>query len=167
LRESLAVGIVRAVHGVRGEISVRSFSGNVSHLAGLREAMARKGTEEKRLSIERARPSSGSVLMKIQGIDSPEKARELIGYELWVSRRHAAPLDEGEYYEADLCRCRVFFGNEMIGAVRSIMDAGSSQLLEVTGADGKDRLIPFIDHFVGEVDVKNGRISLREDYIIR
>jgi 16S rRNA processing protein RimM len=167
LTDLLAVGIVRSIHGIRGEVAVRSYSGGIAHLARLKETLARKGAVEKRLEIEAARPATGKVLMKIRGIDTPEKARELLGFELWVERENASPLLEGEYYEADLCRCRVFFGSEVIGEVRSVVDAGSAQLLEVVGADGKRHLIPFVGHFIGEVDVKSGKISLMEDYIVR
>jgi ribosomal 30S subunit maturation factor RimM len=95
------------------------------------------------------------------------KAQALVGEELWAGREFACPLSSGEYYTADLCRCGVFFGNERIGDVRAIVEAGRSQLLEITAADGRVLLLPFTDRFFGEVDVKAGRISLKEDDIVR
>jgi 16S rRNA processing protein RimM len=167
LTDLLAVGIVSAAHGVKGELAVRSFSGAVAHIVRLQEAVARRGKSERRLTVKSARPRAADVLMTVEGVDSREKAQALIGYELWVPREMAAPLAEGEYYEADLCGCGLFFGTEMVGTVRSVLEAGQSQLLDVAGADGKGYMIPFIDHFIGEVDVKSGKISLREDDILR
>jgi 16S rRNA processing protein RimM len=163
----LAIGIVKAPHGVKGEVMVHSFSGSVEKWDRLREASFRKANIRRVLRIVSLRPVPGGALMKVEGFDTPEEAREIAGSELWVDREYASPLEAGEFHTADLCRCSVFFGEERIGAVRSICDAGSSQLLEIRAADGRIFLVPFIDHFIGEVDVEAGRISLREDYIIR
>ncbi len=163
----LAVGVVTASFGIRGEVKGKSFSGEPAHFTALREAIFRKGDREKRLRIESARPHRQGVVLKIAGVDTPEEARRLVGFEIWVPRGQAARLGEGEYYTADLCRCRVWFEDELIGAVHAVWDGGPSQLLEVKSASGKTFLIPFTDHFVGEVDVAGARILLREDEIVR
>ncbi|HVP18790.1 MAG TPA: ribosome maturation factor RimM [Spirochaetia bacterium] len=163
----LAVGVVAAPYGVRGEVRGRSFSGEPDHFVALTEAVFRKGDTEKKLRIESVRPHMRDVVLKIAGIDTPEDARRLIGFEIWVPRGQAARLREGEYYTADLCRCSIWFEDELIGSVRSVWEGGPSQLLEVRNASGKTFLVPFNDHFVGEVDVEGGRILLREDEIVR
>jgi len=163
----IAVGIVRAAHGVRGELAVESYSGSLTHFSRLRAASLRKKGSERLLGIESVRQRSTDVLVRFSGIDTREKAQALAGFELWVEREHAAPLAEGEFYAADLCKCSLYYGEQLIGTVRSVVDAGPNQLLEVARAEGKTLLVPFIDHFIAEVDVEGGRISLREDYIVR
>jgi len=163
----LAVGVITGTRGVHGELKGKSFSGQPGRLAGLAEVLFRKGNREKRLRVETVHQAPRGMVLTIAGIDTPEKARGLVGYEIWVPRSHAAGLGEGEYYTADLCACSVWFGDELIGAVRSIWEGGASQLLEVCTRDGKTFLVPFTDHFVGDVDLDAGRISLREDEIVR
>jgi 16S rRNA processing protein RimM len=163
----LAVGVITGTHGVHGELKGKSFSGQPGRFAGLAEVLFRKGDREKKLRVEAVHGGPRGMVLTIAGIDTPEKARGLIGYEIWVPRSHAASLGEGEYYTADLCACSVWFGDELIGPVRSIWEGGASQLLEVKGAAGRTFLVPFTDHFVGEVDLGAGRISLREDEIVR
>ncbi len=163
----LAVGVITGTYGLHGEVKGKSFSGDPGGFAGLPEARFRKGGKERTLRIESARPHSLGVVLKLAGVDSPEKARGLIGFEIWVPRERAARLGEGEYYTADLCRCRVWFGEELIGAVRSVWEGGAAQLLEVQNEAGKTFLVPFTDHFVGDVDVAGGRIWLKEDEIVR
>jgi 16S rRNA processing protein RimM len=159
--------VITGTHGVSGWLKVRSYSDESNHLLALREALFRKGATERLLPIEAVRPTPRGVLLKIRGMDTPERARSLVGQELWVPRPQAAQLLDGEYYAADLCRCSVWFKEEEIGSVRSVWDGGPAQLLEVLGREGKTHLVPFTDHFVGEVDIGNGRIFLREDEIIR
>ena len=83
------------------------------------------------------------VIVKVAGLDTPEKARALVGCEIWVPRAAAAPLDDDEYYAADLCRCSLWFGEEELGAVRSVWEGGPAQLLEVVGK-GEDLARPLL-----------------------
>jgi 16S rRNA processing protein RimM len=163
----LAVGVVTATHGVSGELKIKSFSGQVEHLLAIRDALFRKAGAEKRLRIETARPQQSGIIAKVAGLENPEEARRLVGYELWVPRPLAAPLDSGEYYASDLCRCRLWFGNEEIGVVRSVWDGGPAQLLEIMGREGRTFLVPFTDHFIGEVNTGEGRIVLKVDEVVQ
>jgi len=113
------------------------------------------------------RPKPPNAVMKLDGVDTLEQARRYVGFEIWVAREAAAPLAEGEYYMADLCRCGLFFGDERIGDVRSVMETGASPLLEVRDLRGKTLLVPFVERFIGEVDVREGKIQLRDDEIVR
>ncbi len=165
--EFLAAGVITGTHGVSGWLKARSYSEESSHLVALREASFRKGGTQRVLPLEEVRAMARGILVKVRGMDSPERARSLVGWEIWVPRPQAARLLDGEYYVADLCRCSVWFGEEEIGSVRSVWDGGPSQLLEVRGREGESHLVPFNDHFVGEVDIGKGRIFLREDEIVR
>jgi 16S rRNA processing protein RimM len=163
--ELLAVGVITGTSGLHGELKCKSFSGQP--LGGLSQALLRKGRKEKKFRIEASHPRVQGNVLKIAGVETPEDARALVGWEIWVPREHAARLGDGEFYTADLCRCTVWFGTELIGTVRSVCEGGAAQLLEVETQAGKTFLIPFTDHFVGDVDVGAGRISLREDEIVR
>lgn len=164
--EMLAVGVVTAAHGLKGEVTVRSFSGVTAHLGRLRAVLLRRGTDERRATVQSVRAKPPHAVMKLVGVDSPEKAGELRGFEIWVPRAEAAPLEGGEFYAVDLCRCALYAGAEMLGRVRAVVEAGSSQLLEVEDARGRTFLVPFTDHFVGEVDVAGGRVELRDRGIV-
>ncbi len=120
----LTVGVVTGTHGVGGELKVKSYSGLSDHILLLREALFRKGREEKRLRLDSVRPQPPGVILKITGIESPEQARRFVGWEIWVPRPQAARLLDGEYYAADLCLCSLWFGEEEIGSVRSVWEGG-------------------------------------------
>ena len=163
----LAVGIVSATHGITGELKVRSLSGSAENLLPLTEARFRKAGTEKTLRLVSVRAQPPGVIVRVEGLDTPEKARALVGSEVWIPRAEAAPLLSGEFYTADLCRCRLWFGDEEIGPIRSVWDGGPAQLLEVVAKDGRTHLVPFVDHFVGDVRLSEGRIFLTGDEIVR
>jgi 16S rRNA processing protein RimM len=166
LNERLAVGVVTGTHGVAGALKVKSFSGAWDHLLALREVEFRCKGVDRKVLFQSVRPQPPGVIVRIEGVETPEQARRFIGCEIWVPRRQAAPLDSGEYYEADLCLCSVWLAGKEIGKVRSVLDGGRSQLLEVRTAEGRTCLVPFIEHFVGEVDMEKGRIHLKGDEIL-
>jgi 16S rRNA processing protein RimM len=165
--ERLAVGTVHAAHGTAGEVRVRSFSGETGHLLRLEEVLLRRGAVERSLRVESSRPAASDVLVKFAGVDDREAAQELRGWQLWVDRTRAAPLAAGEYYAADLCGCGLFVGAERVGAVTGVCDTGHAPLLEIRTGDGRTVMVPFTDHFVGEVDVAAGRVELRDAGLVR
>jgi len=165
--ELLTIGVVTGTHGVGGELKLKSYSGFSDHILVLREALFKKGRQEKTLGFDSVRPQPPGVILKVTGIESPEQARHLVGWEIWVPRPQAAKLLDGEYYAADLCLCSVWFGEEEIGSVRSVWEGGASELLEVQGRTGRIFLVPFIDHFIGDVQLERRKIFLKEDEIVR
>ena len=165
--DMLAVGVLTGTHGVGGDLKLKVFSGDSEHLRGVHEALFRGERGEKRLRLESVRPQPGAAIVKVADVATVEQARRLVGYEMWVPRAQAVPLGDGEYYTADLCRCRLLFGEEVIGPVVSVWDVGPTQLLEVRGKAGKTHLVPFTDHFIGVVDVGGRRIFLRMDEVVR
>ncbi|MCX7031376.1 MAG: ribosome maturation factor RimM [Spirochaetes bacterium] len=165
--ERLAVGVVRTAHGTAGEVRVRSYSGEADHLLRLAEVVLRRGGAERTLKVEACRTALPDVLVKFAGIDHREAAQALAGWELCVDRSRAAPLADGEYYATDLCGCGLFVGAERVGVVTAVCETGHAQLLEVRTGDGRTVMVPFKDHFVGEVDVAAGRVELRDAEVLR
>ena len=161
--ERLAAGLIRGPHGVHGFVKVQSFSGEHEHFYRLRQVYLRKGGDFQACEVEEVRGRGERLEVKLRGVDSPEQAAGLRGVEIWVDRQDASPLGEGEYYLADLCRCRLYRGAEELGRVVSVCTAAPADLLEVEGAEGRRFLVPFSGRFLGEVDVEKGRISVRED----
>ena len=164
--EMLAVGVVTATHGLKGELTVRSFSGRIDHLGRLRGVLLRRGAEERRVTVLSVRAKPPHAVMKLEGVDSPEKAQGFSGLrDLGSALRGGAPGGRG-----------VLRGGPV--PVQPVLRAGApgqrplgrgcGLLADARGgrAGGKAFLVPFIDHFVGEVDVQGGRIELRERGIV-
>jgi 16S rRNA processing protein RimM len=164
--DRLAVAAVRAAHGTGGDVRVRSFSGETAHLLRLGGVTLRRGGVERAAEVVAARAAGPDVLLHFAGVDSREAARELAGWEIWVGRAHAAPLGEGEVYAADLVGCSLVEGGRRVGEVTAVCDTGGAPLLEVRTVDGRTVMVPYADHFVGEVDVGARRLQLRDPEVL-
>jgi 16S rRNA processing protein RimM len=162
LTERLAAGLIRGAHGLGGFVKVQSLSGEDAHFRRLVRCYLRRGQQFVACRVEAVKGRGSELCLKLSGVSTPEQAAALRGVEIWVDRADASPLGEGEYYLADLCRCRLYRGREELGRVISVCEAGAGELLEVEAAGGRRFLVPFSGSFLGEIDVAGGRIALAE-----
>lgn len=165
--DRFVAAVVRAPFGLKGYVKVQSLSGEVDHLVDLEEALLRKDGREKRLQVEDTGGSPTSFTMKFSGIDDPEAAKALAGWELLVDREDAAPLDENEFYIEDLRGLSVLFAGEPVGEIVDVVEGGGGQLVELRLlAGGATRLVPFRDEFFGDIDTGARKAVLRVDWIL-
>lgn len=120
----------------------------------------RLGSSESFHDVEAVRVTGRAILMKLEGIESPEDVAAVRGSEIVVPREQAAPLDRGEYYCADLEELVVVCEGARVGGIESIRESGAHPLVEVSTESGERVLIPFTNEFFGEVDLDRGEIEL-------
>ena len=165
--ELLLIGRIAGPHGVRGECKMvpedsdcarygkleRVFLGRSPDRAagytvrGLREHVTRRGR---------------SLLICLGQVDSPEKAGELAGLDVYADREDLPPLGEGEYFLHDLVGLQVTTpGDEVLGTMKDVYSAPASDILVVARPGRKDALIPAVPAFVEGVDMAQGRIVVR------
>jgi 16S rRNA processing protein RimM len=161
-RDRLAAGLIHGAHGLRGFVKVRSLSGEDGHFHRLARCYLRREGRFVPYEVEEVKGRGAELALKLAGVGTAAEAAALNGQELWVDRADASPLAEGEYYLADLCRCRLYRGGEELGRVVSVCEAGAVDLLEVEQEAGRRFLVPFSGKFLGEIDVAGARIALRE-----
>ena len=160
----IAIGIIRTSFGLRGELKVRSLSGEWEHFLTLKEIYLKNKTGNLlHYQVESVRLQKDTILLKLAGINTPEQGRTLSGTEIWVERQWASPKAEDEYYHADLCTCEVYIKQEKLGRIKSVIDGNASELLEVITKQGRVILIPFIDRYVGTVDIEQQKVYLKEE----
>ena len=161
-----AIGQIKKSHGLRGNLKVKSLSGEIDHFFRLKKVYIRKNERFIPFKVESVTKATSGILMKLADIDTPEKGREYRGLEIWVDRQDASPLQKGEYYLADICHCRVYKGDTEIGWVKAVCEGTAADILEVISPNGETIMVPFVEPFVGEVDIKEQKISLKEEFTL-
>lgn len=165
--ERLTIGQIRSPHGVEGYLKAESYSGEVDHFLRLKGVDLVSGAKVRHFEVEAARLAGRFVLLKLSGIESPEAGKQFSSWEISVDRGNAAGLGDGEYYYADLCNCAVVKGDKELGRVRTVCEGAGADLLEVETPLGKRYLVPFIDQFVGAVDMTNRTVELKADWLLQ
>jgi 16S rRNA processing protein RimM len=159
--EKLVSGIVRSSHGVKGYVKITTLSGEVDHFTRLEELVIRRGTREVKFQVTDVRPMGKSVLVKCHEIDQPETWKQYHNWEVVVDRGQAAPLHENEYYASDLIGCVCIDAEETVGTVLSICEGNKMDFLEIKTENDKIFLVPFQERFVGQIDLKERSIQIK------
>ena len=154
----VVVGRIAGAYGVRGWLKASPF--NAAHesvlLSGRYWWLDRPPGV---LQIMQSRSQGSTVVAQASDITLREAAEALKGAAVSISRAEFPAIADGEFYWVDLIGCQVVDpGGAPLGNVLSIDDHGGHSLLNVTGADGTARLIPFVAAVIQSVDLPGRRI---------
>lgn len=104
-----------------------------------------------------------TLLVKLAGISDRNAALNCKGWHVAVPREALPALDENEYYHADLIGLRVVNQQQVdFGQVTDVIETGANDVLAVKQGE-RERLIPFIDQVVLEVDLAQQLIQVDWD----
>ena len=155
----IALAAVAGAHGVEGELKLKLFSDSVERLSRYQKLYV-GGAERRLLAI---RDCGKTAVARFEAIRDRSAAEALRGALVEVERSALPPLEEGEYYHADLIglpaldRC----GKE-VGTVAAVENYGAGDLLEILFSDGRRSLIPFRE---GIADLEGERIVLDPEFL--
>lgn len=153
------IGRLQKSHGVRGEITLRVFSDFPERIR--RGKTIYIGADFQTCKITGTRWKNDLLLLKLEGFDSPESVRELVGKEIFSAVKDLPSLSEGRYYHHQLIGMRVFEGEEDLGVLAAIMETGANEVYIIDQADGQELLIPAIPEVILKVDLEQKRLEVR------
>ena len=155
----IALAAVAGAHGVKGELRLKLFSDSVDSLA--HQTTVYVGGAERRLLA--VRDSGKTAVARFEGIGDRSAAEALRGSLVEVDRSALPPLEEGEYYHADLIGLpAVDAQGNAVGVIAAVENYGAGDLLEIELADGQRSLIPFKP---GIADIAEERIVLDPEFL--
>ena len=138
----VALAAVAGAHGIKGELRLKLFSDRVESLA--RQARLYVGGRE--LALKDVKDGGKTAIARFEGISDRSAAEALRGSLVEIDRDKLPPLEEGEYYHADMIGLTcVDDAGEPVGTVIAVENFGAGDLLEVERPDGKRSLISFRD----------------------
>ena len=150
----IPVGRVTRTHGLKGELKFYPFEQNgITVRSGQGICLG-----EMQLKIESVRGIKSPFILKLDGINSIEDTKSLVGQEVRVARKDFEPLPEGEFYRFEIEGLKVFDDTgKYYGVVEEIVETGSNDVYVVRG-EGKEWLIPMIDSVVHTIDLEQGKL---------
>ncbi len=156
------VGEFGRAHGLKGEVRLKSHTGDPEAIAGYRPLVATNG---KTYSLKSVRPAPGGapdlLIAVVDGVTTREASEALNRVQLYVERDRLPPPDEeDEFLLADLIGLSVQSeAGEIIGTIVAVPNYGGGDLLEVAPAiKGPTALLPFTKAFVPTVDIAGKRV---------
>ncbi|MBZ9861240.1 ribosome maturation factor RimM [Mesorhizobium sp. CA12] len=158
LENPVQMAVIGAAHGIKGELRVKTFTGDPLALADYGPLYARDGRV---FQITDIRPAGTVVVVRFKGVGDRNAAEALAGTELFVDRS-VLPDDgeEDEFYHADLIGLDVRDDTGVIGRVVAVHNFGGGDILDVTLAGRKGVLIPFTQAAVPHVSIADGFVEV-------
>jgi 16S rRNA processing protein RimM len=157
--DTVVVGRIGRPHGVRGEVTVevRTDDPDLRFVPGavLRTDPADRGP----VTIAGVHWHSGTLLLRLEGIDSREAAETVRNTELLVGVADLPEIEDPDSY----------YDHQLVGLTARLPDGGvlgeiavvrheAQDLLVVRRAEGPDVLIPFVSAIVPTVDLDGGYV---------
>lgn len=144
MEDYFRVGVIANTHGIRGEVKVFPTTEDPKRFKGMKEIILDTGSEKKVLEVASARFFKNMVILKFKGIDSINDIEKYKGRDLLVTRENAIPLEEGEYYIADILGATVVTEDgETFGVLKDVLTTGANDVY-VVEHEGKEVLLPVI-----------------------
>lgn len=160
---TVIVGEIGGSYGVRGWVKIRSYTDPPENILRYRPWYLERQNEPVEYRVLEGKPHGGGIVAMLQGVLSPEAARELRGARIFVDRAQFPPTEPGEFYWVDLLGLTVRnLEGRVLGVVKDLMATGANDVLIVQGEH--ERLIPFVkEHTVRTVDLETGEILVDWD----
>ena len=150
----VTLAAVIGAHGVSGEVRLKLFGEGVGALK--RHCAFNGGT----LTLEKLREDGkGGAIARFAEVPDRTAAEKLRGTELTVPRASLPPLEEGEYYHADLIGLPATSTiGEDLGRCIAVDNFGAGDVLEIEGLDGKRFMVPMREDAVPEWGGERGLV---------
>ena len=151
------VGRIINTHGIKGELKIINESDFDRFKVG-NTLFILKDNKYEEVKISSVRYHQNFVLITINGLNNINDVLKYVGLDIYTDKHEE--LEDGHYYFDDLIGCLVYDeDNNKIGVVKDIMENPTQELLE-RDTGNKIALVPFVDEFIMDVDIKNKNIII-------
>ena len=155
MKDFLDCGQIVNTHGVRGEVRIVPWADSPDFLCQF-STLYIDGSPRR---VQSSRVHKGSVIVKLDGVDTVEKAMPLRDKTVQISRADAK-LPEGTFFLADVIGLNVVDEEgRTLGTLREVLSPSVQQVYVVVGE--REIMIPAVPEFILETNIAGGYIKVR------
>jgi len=138
--DRITLAAVAGAHGIGGEVRLKLFAQSLDSLKPHKTVEI----DGRPYALTSVRAGGQGAIARVEGVASRDAAEALRGKLLTVDRASLPPLDEGEYYYADIIGLPcVGADGAPLGQVVAIDDYGAGDILEIEQPAGTRVMVPF------------------------
>lgn len=168
------VGKVKDAHGIRGDLYVLIFSGDVSWAKQMRQFQLNwkkqvpqsDGTNRSELmqetfAVKKFRPFKQGLILTVDEVKDRNHAELLKGAEFYIDEKLLVSEPGETIFLSEILNYKIKdVEAKELGTIVGFSSNGVQDLLEVKKIDEKIVLIPFVDAFIKKMDFKNQSIMM-------
>lgn len=157
----LKVGVITTTHGIRGEVKVFPTTDDPGRFKMLKHVILDTGKGTMQLEIEQVKFFKRLVILKFKGIDNINDVERYKRCELFVERENAVPLEEGEYFVADMIGMDVQTDDGVLfGTLKDVIETGANDVYAIASPVHGEVLVPAIRECVLDIDIEQGMMTI-------
>ena len=159
-KKYISIGKITNFFGIKGEAKV-GFS-NENQIKTAKTVYMLDDESKRELKIKNVRFQKNFAIVKFEEIDDINDLMEFKGQRIFVLKEDATKkLDKNEFLIVDLIGCDVFDNDKKIGTVVDVTSNSSQDLINIKNPIGQISVVPFVEEFFPEVDLKNKKITIK------
>jgi len=147
------LGYVIKPHGLKGEVQLFLDVDTPSDYETLESVFVQQGQQLVPFFIESIAVRGEKAIVAFEDIESIEEAKGLKGLSLFLPLINLPELEGDNFYYHELVGFSLKDSeSQLIGEIKSVLEAGAQELLSVTHESGKEILIPLTDELIKKLD---------------
>lgn len=155
----IEIGKIVNIHGIRGEVKIYTYTDDINALKKLKTVYLDIKGNLKSFKIQSAKINKQFLILKLEGIDTPEEANKYREIYVKRERKPNENLGEDTFYIEDLIGLSVYDEtSSLIGTLTEVLTPGANDVYVVKTEDGNEILLPAIKDVVKEVDIESKKM---------
>lgn len=147
----IEAGEIVNTHGVRGEVKLLPWLDSPESMCAFHRC--RIGKQD--YSILSCRVQNTCNLMRLEGVDTMEKAQALRGKTVEIYRED---VEDGVIFAAELIGMQVYSQGNLIGELTQVLDYPGNQVYVVKGE--REYMIPAVKAFILSTDLEKNEMQV-------
>lgn len=157
--EKIWIGkIVNAV-ALKGQVKVYNYSDYKERFEEIDTVII----DDKEYKIANVRYQKDMVVLKLEGIDDRNMSEAMKDKDIYIFEDNLRELPEDTFYIKDLIGIKIVDETTdiEIGSLADVLQNSAQDLYKVALTKGGETLIPAVEEFVKEINVKDGYIKVK------
>ncbi|MCB6203389.1 ribosome maturation factor RimM [Extibacter muris] len=161
MEKMFKVGVITSTHGIQGEVKVFPTTDDPGRFKMLEHVILDTGKSTIQLEIEKVKFFKKFVILKFKGIDHINEVERYRRCDLLVERENAVPLEEGEYFIADMLGMEVQTEDGVpFGRLKDVIETGANDVYVITSPVHGRVLVPAIRECIRDIDIEQGMMTI-------
>ncbi len=161
MEDFFRIGVITSTHGLKGEVKVFPTTDDVNRFKKLKKCIMRTPKGDIEVEKKSCKFFKNMVILSFKEFQDINEIEKYKNCELYVSREDAMPLEEDEFYIADVIGMDVYEDDNKLGELEDVLQTGANDVFSVRLTDGKELLIPVIKQCVLDIDYEARKVFVK------
>ena len=127
----------------------------------LKQVILDTGKEKRDLEVESVKFFKQFVILKFKGIDNINEVERYKRCPLLVTRDHAVPLQEDEYFIADMIGMQVVTEDgALFGTLKDVIETGANDVYIIESSEHGEVLVPAIKECILDINIEEQKMQI-------